>query len=63
MIFPIQFYRGYYSMSLSQCMVCTEAWDISDNLMKGDNEMKHSTSGVYCVLNLFGKAKSWHSPQ
>lgn len=50
-------------MSLSQCMVCTEAWDISDNLMKGDNEMKHSTSGVYCVLNLFGKAKSWHSPQ
>lgn len=44
-------------------MVCTEAQDISDNLKEGDNEMKHSTSGFYYVLKLFGKAKSWHSPQ
>lgn len=43
-------------MSLSQGIMCTEAQDISDNLMEGDNKMKHSTSGVNCALKLFGKS-------
>lgn len=43
-------------MPLSQGIMCTEAQDISDNLMEGDNKMKHSTSGVNCALKLFGKS-------
>lgn len=55
-IFAIQFYGGCYNMSLSQCIMCTEAQDISDNFMEGDNKIKHSTSGVNCALKLFEKS-------
>lgn len=43
--------------------MCAEAQDTPDNLSGGDNKMKCSTSGVYCVLKLFGKVKSYDSPQ
>lgn len=39
-----------------------QAQDIPDNLRGGNNKIRHSTSGVYCALKLFGKTKSCYGP-
>lgn len=39
-----------------------QAQGIPDNLMEGNDKIRHSTSGVYCALKLFGKAKSCYGP-